>query len=123
MNLENLHPDVLEKIHRVLAAMAALGFPMRICQAVRTLAEQQALYAQGRTAPGKIVTHADGIISKSNHQVQSDGKGHAVDCCFVTGDPFGEKQPWSLYCLMVDTVGLHSGVHFPSPDRPHAELA
>jgi len=34
----------------------------------RTLAEQQALYAQGRTEPGNIVTKCDGIIRKSNHQ-------------------------------------------------------
>lgn len=121
MDLTKVHPDLLIKINKVLNAMAVLGFPMRICQGARTLAEQQGLYAFGRTKPGLIVTHADGVVSKSNHQIQADGFGHAVDCCFLT-DPFGEKQPWPLYCLMVDTIGLKSGIHFPSPDRPHAEL-
>lgn len=109
--------------------MAALGFPMRICQGVRTLEEQRALYAQGRTAPGPIVTHADGIFSRSNHQVQDDGKGHAVDCAFIGTDPFLEHDPlselkWNLYGLMGKSIGLSWGGDFKTiSDRPHFELA
>ena len=33
----------------------------------RTVDEQQELYAQGRTEPGSIVTHVDGINKKSKH--------------------------------------------------------
>lgn len=46
---------------------------------VRTPAEQAALYAQGRTAPGPKVTWT----LTSNHFVQSDGYGHAVDLAAV----------------------------------------
>lgn len=45
-----------------------------IASGFRTTAEQQALYAKGRTAPGKIVTYADGVKNKSYHQ-----SGKAVD--------------------------------------------
>lgn len=44
---------------------------------VRTLAEQKKLYAQGRTAPGKIVTWT----LKSRHLPAADGLGRAVDLC------------------------------------------
>jgi peptidoglycan L-alanyl-D-glutamate endopeptidase CwlK len=40
---------------------------------------QKELYAQGRTEPGSIVTYADGVVNKSNHQAHQDGYGYAVD--------------------------------------------
>lgn len=45
-----------------------------VVSGLRTLEEQQEMYAQGRTKPGDIVTNADGIMNKSNHQ-----SGNAVD--------------------------------------------
>ena len=41
----------------------------------RSQEEQVSLYAQGRTAPGPIVTWVDGVKKKSRHQL-----GLAVDC-------------------------------------------
>ena len=35
---------------------------------LRTTIEQQMLYAQGRTTPGKIVTYLDGVTKRSKHQ-------------------------------------------------------
>lgn len=52
-----------------------------VTDGVRTMATQQALYAQGRTAKGSIVTNADGVRNKSNHQAKADDYGHAVDIC------------------------------------------
>jgi peptidoglycan L-alanyl-D-glutamate endopeptidase CwlK len=70
--LEGVHPDLVERIGRVLAAMAVLGFPMLVTEGLRTLARQQALYAQGRTKPGRIVTHMDGVKKRSKHQPADD---------------------------------------------------
>lgn len=122
MVLDGVHPDLVTKIGSVLAAMSALGHPMRVCQGLRTTAQQQALYAQGRTAPGSIVTKADGVHTRSNHQTHQDGLGHAVDCCFTTGLPFGETQPWRAYGENCKAVGLKWGGDWPTPDRPHTEL-
>lgn len=123
-SLDGVHPDLITKISKVLGAMAILGYPMKIVQAVRSDAEQAALYAQGRTAPGKIVTNCDGRISRSNHQLKADGWGHAVDCASAGPDPFSEQFPWALYGACVRAVGLTWGGDFHSlPDRPHAELA
>lgn len=46
---------------------------------LRTTEEQQALFAQGRSKPGMIVTKTDGIVRKSNHQAKKTGYGHAID--------------------------------------------
>jgi len=48
------------------------GFDCTITCGLRTLQEQQTLYAQGRTMPGEIVTNCDGILKKSNHQSEDD---------------------------------------------------
>ena len=44
-----------------------LGIQLRITQGYRSIAEQDALYAQGRTAPGEIVTNARGGQSYHNY--------------------------------------------------------
>jgi peptidoglycan L-alanyl-D-glutamate endopeptidase CwlK len=121
--LNGLHPELVTRIEKVLSVMSLVGCPMRVCQGVRTSEEQQKLFAQGRTAPGKIVTNADGLIHKSNHQAQADGFGHAVDCCFVGSDPFGEAHPWRLYGEAGKALGLKWGGDWASPvDRPHLEM-
>lgn len=77
----------LAGVHPKLAACVALAAtlctqPFVVVQGLRTEAEQEALYAQGRTAPGKIVTW----VRRSNHQAAPDGWGHAVDLAVVEGD-------------------------------------
>lgn len=124
-----LHPLLLEKVDRVLNAMAALGWPMKIVQGVRTAEQQGKLYAQGRTAPGKVVTNADGVVKKSNHQPKQDGYGYAVDCAFVDNpatpvdETWSDRSPWSAYGACAKAVGLVWGGDWKSlPDRPHVEL-
>ena len=125
----NLHPDLVAKLTRVFAAMHALGYPMRLIEGVRSAERQQALYAQGRTKPGKIVTNCDGVVKKSNHQAKDDGFGHAVDCAFLD-DPhtprdetYDESMPWNAYGALAEAVGLAWGGRWKDPyDRPHVEL-
>lgn len=56
-----LHPSVRKEVTSLIDKIEA-GFPpnvkIRIVQGLRTKAEQDALYAQGRTKPGSIVTNA-----------------------------------------------------------------
>lgn len=75
-NLTGVHP----KLRKVLeAAIEETPVDFTITEGVRTVDRQRELYAQGRTKPGAIVTNADGVTKKSNHQPKSDGYGHAVD--------------------------------------------
>lgn len=119
------HPKLIEKVLSVISAMSALGFTLVVVQGLRTEQEQIALYAQGRTAPGSIVTNADGVTKLSNHQVKADGFGHAVDCAFkVDGKiSWGDKLPWQCYGECAKAVGLVWGGDWTSiKDRPHVEL-
>jgi peptidoglycan L-alanyl-D-glutamate endopeptidase CwlK len=120
-----LHPELIRKIKIVLAAMATLGFPMKVVQGLRSAEEQNLLYKQGRTSPGKIVTNCDGVATKSNHQMKSDGYGHAVDCAAQGAEPFAETFPWKAYGECAKALGLRWGGDWKGSlvDRPHVELA
>ena len=131
VRLAGVHPELVEKVTKILRAMAILGHPMMVTDGVRTTEAQQALYAQGRTKPGKIVTWTDGVVKKSNHQPRGDGYGYAADCCFLTDmdgdgpdDPsWAESHPWALYGAMARALGLTWGGDWRQfVDRPHVEL-
>lgn len=125
ISLDPLHPKFRDGMPKILAAMAALGFPMILTQGLRTNAQQEALYAQGRTAPGPVVTRDDGEIHKSPHQEQSDGFGHAVDCAFlVNGQASWDLHlPWATYGACGKALGFKWGGDWITfPDRPHLEL-
>lgn len=123
--LQGVHPRLVAAIVRVRYAMSELGLTMIVTDGVRTQQEQQFLYAQGRTAPGKVVTEDDGVNHRSRHQVKADGFGHACDCVFlVDGQPsWDEKLPWRLYGEMLKSQNLVWGGDWASfRDLPHAEL-
>jgi peptidoglycan L-alanyl-D-glutamate endopeptidase CwlK len=123
--LTGVHPTLVMAVRKILIAMKFIGRPMMVTDGVRTLQKQQALYAQGRTAPGKIVTNADGILIRSNHQAKGDGWGYAVDLAFLRdGKPsWAEDHPWKLYGEMAKALGLRWGGDWKAlNDRPHIEL-
>ncbi len=123
--LTGVHPKLANAVTLIRLAMAQLGFTMIVTDGVRTLEQQQALYAQGRTTPGHIVTNADGVKVRSNHQAHGDGFGHAVDCTFIVdGKPsWDDSLPWRLYGEMAKSQGLRWGGEFISiVDNPHIEL-
>lgn len=122
--LLGVHPDLQAKVAQILAAMQALGLEMRVTDGLRTLAQQQALFALGRTKPGSIVTRADGVRRPSNHQAKTDGVGHAVDMTFWVDDEpsWAEGLPWRLYGEMATALDLKWGGFWSIPDKPHIEL-
>ena len=123
--LAGVHPALSLRVAQILGEMAASGFQMCVTDGVRTTAQQQALYAQGRTKPGAIVTNRDGVTKKSNHQRKSDGYGHAVDCAFLVGGQpsWDARLPWQRYGELVIKHGLVWGGSWTSlHDLPHAEL-
>lgn len=124
--LEGVHPTLVLKVRRIMDALTVLGCPVLVTQGVRTTAQQLALYEQGRGKPGKVVTHADGIKVRSNHQVKDDGFGHAVDFAFYDDDgkpSWAESEPWQLLGLMAVQQGLTWGGNWKTiVDKPHVEL-
>lgn len=124
--LDKVHPELADKIRKILAAMNALGFAMKPVQGFRTAEYQHELWLKGRDASGKvidahkIVTKCDGYILQSQHQL-----GRAVDCAFVDEHgnvSFASTMPWKLYGEMGKALGLKWGGNFPSPDLDHLEM-
>ncbi|UOE78343.1 M15 family metallopeptidase [Parageobacillus thermoglucosidasius] len=72
--LSGLHPVVAEKARQLIQQTCTEGIPIIITQGLRTIEEQDRLYAQGRTKPGNIVTNARGGYSYHNF-------GLAFDVC------------------------------------------
>jgi peptidoglycan L-alanyl-D-glutamate endopeptidase CwlK len=123
VSLAGLHPDLIAKLNALMVLMDKAGAPMFVVQGLRTVEQQQALYAQGRTTKGPIVTNCDGVKVKSNHQAQADGFGHAADCAFKGAEPFSEHHPWATYGSAAKMLGLIWGGNFSTlVDRPHVEL-
>ena len=75
-----LHPN-LQKFFIELLRISPYDFS--ISQGVRIAEEQNKLYQQGRTVPGKVITNCDGYKIKSKHQIKSDGFGYAGDIAIL----------------------------------------
>lgn len=70
-----MHPNlqkVLLEDYLTINTKLPKGIRLRITQTLRTIEEQDALYAQGRTKPGKKVTNARGGSSYHNWGVAFD---------------------------------------------------
>jgi peptidoglycan L-alanyl-D-glutamate endopeptidase CwlK len=85
--LIGLHPVVLTAATVLIERCYARGVPVLITQGLRTIAEQDALYAQGRTKPGNIVTNAKGGTSYHNF-------GLAIDFALLLPDR--KQVSWDL---------------------------
>ena len=76
-----LDPALRDRLDRVMARMEQAGHTVTITETSRTQARQDSLYAQGRTAPGTVVTwtrqsrHLDGLAV----DVQVDGSWNSPD--------------------------------------------
>ena len=67
-NVSQLHPELQKKVVKLQKECLKAGIKIKIGECLRTVAEQNALYAKGRTAPGYIVTNAKGNSYSSMHQ-------------------------------------------------------
>lgn len=130
-DLADLHPD-LRKRFEILVTLWNLRYSYRrliVTCTHRNLAAQAALYAQGRTKPGRIVTWCDGISRKSRHNLLP---AEAVDVAvrLLPGEPDVVKPTvsWNvalyrpLLSLATETGLVSGGSWKKSPDWPHLEL-
>lgn len=73
--IEKLHPAIRKQVREAyldINMSLPKGVRLRISQGLRTISEQDALYAQGRTTKGKIVTNARGGDSWHNWSLAFD---------------------------------------------------
>jgi peptidoglycan L-alanyl-D-glutamate endopeptidase CwlK len=71
-NLNDLHPKVKVLCEKFISECKKQNIDVLITSTYRDAASQNALYAQGRTAPGKIVTNARAGQSFHNWRVAFD---------------------------------------------------
>lgn len=71
-HLAQLHPELARRLRILLQAAKMDGFTLQIVQGYRSHEEQNALYAKGRTKPGKRVTNARGGFSMHNYKIAAD---------------------------------------------------
>ncbi len=118
-NLAKINPQVANRIRLAAADLKAQGITIRVTSSYRTFAEQDALYAQGRTKPGGIVTNARGGQSLHNY-------GLAVDVVpIVNGQPKWDvpESTWQKIGAAGKKQGLEWGGNWTSfKDRPHFQL-
>ena len=134
--MKNVHPKLVEVMK---AAIENSPYDFRITDGARTAEEQFALYQIGRSKPGRIVTNCDGKKFKSNHQIKSDGYGHAVDIfpCgviengvyrkFTSEEGYDEKKLKLIanHILAVaksKNINIEWGGNWKMNDTPHFEL-
>ncbi|WP_071124852.1 glycosyl hydrolase 108 family protein [Leptotrichia massiliensis] len=134
--MKKVHPKLVEVMK---AAIENSPYDFRITSGARTTEEQKALFALGRTKPGKIVTYTNGVTSKSNHQIKSDGFGHAVDIfpCgviengvyrkFTSEEGYDEKKLKLIANHILEVaksknVNIEWGGNWKMKDTPHFEL-
>lgn len=91
---------------------------LRIAMGYRTIEQQNALYAKGRTEPGEIITNAPG--GKSFHNF-----GLAIDLCHISDDLKSIDWHFDMSKLkpIADKYGLEWGGSWTTiKDYPHFEL-
>lgn len=116
--LAKVHPKLAKGVTAMIEALAAEGLTVEVVQGLRTFAEQDALFAQGRTKPGQVVTQAKG--GQSNHNY-----GLAVDLCpFVGGKPqWNDNKGFIRIGAAAAKQGLHWGGDWKKfIDKPHVQL-
>lgn len=115
-----LHPKLQEKIAEFLHICNKKGLKVRITECLRTKEEQDALYAQGRTKPGSIITNCSGSSYASMHQW-----GVASDFCRNDGN--GAFNDSDGFFTKVGRIGQACGLEWGGSwngfvDKPHLQL-
>lgn len=116
-NIAKLLPEVRPYARALVQRAAAAGITIKIISGLRTYAEQDALYAQGRSKGGSKVTNAP--AGYSNHNF-----GLAFDVGVFEGSTYkGESPKYKAVGVLGADLGLEWGGNWTSiVDEPHFQL-
>jgi len=125
--IELMHPKVREEVRRMYEAICLALTGRAVCRFTHTLRafeEQDALFAQGRSRPGKKVTNARGGASYHNY-------GLAFDICLIVDGKTAswdiksdfdqdKKSDWMEVVAIAKSYGWEWGGDWARfPDAPH----
>jgi hypothetical protein len=117
--IDRLHPLVIPKARKWLLNVEAEGINVLVTQTLRTVEEQNKLYAQGRTSLGQVVTQVRGGYSYHNY-------GLALD--FVLLNEMGDMcwnvdSDWHKVAEIGKACGFAWGGDWEGfKDYPHLEM-
>lgn len=116
--VQALHPKYRDSAQSFIEdAENTLNITLRVSEGFRTFAQQSAMYAQGRTTPGNIVTFSPGGTSYHNY-------GLAIDLVIVNGDgSIDWTYNYNLLVPFAEKYGMTCGINFPigKKDTDHFE--
>lgn len=117
-SIEDLHPLFRPKALEFMAMAKAVDLDVLVYCTMRSAAEQNELYAQGRAKPGKIVTNAKGFSSAHNYGLAFDGVP------MIHGKPaWDDHEHWEMYGHIADSIGLEWAGHWPTfKEMPHVQM-
>lgn len=122
--IQLLHPKLRDEAMEIYAEIckSLTSCVCRFTFTLRTFAEQDKLFAQGRTVPGKIVTKARGGLSYHNY-------GQAIDIVLIKdGVPLWDtkkdfdkdgKADWMEVVTIFKQYGWEAGIDWGFKDPPH----
>jgi peptidoglycan L-alanyl-D-glutamate endopeptidase CwlK len=118
--LAQVHPELARRIRLVIAELERGSIRVEVVQGLRSFDEQAALYAQGRTKTGKVVTNAKAGFSNHNF-------GLAVDLVPFLSDSLpnweAPDSTWKAIGKAAEAQGLEWGGRWKGiVDRPHVQL-
>lgn len=118
-DIKNMHPVLQDLANKFVEACKTKGVNVAITQGFRSIAYQNGLYAQGRTAPGNRVTNCPGGQSPHNY-------GLAFDFCVIgaNGKPdwSTKNKNWSIAGVIGESLGLEWGGRWTQfVDLPHLQ--
>ena len=125
-SLADLHPHVRDMAARFELEATAAGIPFAVTFTLRSMETQAALYAQGRTKPGKVVTNARAGYSFHNFGLALDVVPLELLKLPNWGDnPHDQAHAnalWAKLGAIGKAIGFRWGGDFKSiKDRPHFE--
>lgn len=116
IDMNAIHPRLASALRTLQSQCAAKGLELGFSTGYRSAAEQDALYAQGRTTAGSIVTNARGGYSQHNWGIAAD---------FFQNIKGREWETWFFDTVgpMAEALGLGWGGRWTDfQDRPHLYL-
>jgi peptidoglycan L-alanyl-D-glutamate endopeptidase CwlK len=124
-NIASLLPKAQVIARAFMAVAVTAPFQVKMLSGLRTYAEQNALFAQGRTKPGPKVTNARGGQSNHNFGIAWD-VGIFVDGVYYTGKNAKQERAYDDLGALVKSkfVGVlgWGGDWKKMKDKPHYQL-
>ncbi len=116
--IADLDPVMQEKVRELIKNLIDVGIRILLTSGFRSASEQNALYAQGRTTPGNIVTNAKGTDSFHTWSIAVD-----FEPLDQQGNPIDDPRLYQIVIATAKNLGFEAGADWPSfPDKRHLQF-